>query len=267
MKISIIGCGKMGGCIAERLAGDHKLTLFDRNRERTQQLAQKLKATYCQSAPEAISGAEIIILAVKPQDLDDITKLIHREIYKDQLLVSTLAGITRQTLLECFAEIPVLRMMPNLAVRHGKGVVGFEESEDLSKKLKEKVEKAFANLGFLHWAPENKFDALTALTGSGPAFLFVIMESIIDAAIAMGFPLDEARNLSLQLLRSSLAMLEESDKHPGALKWEVTSPAGTTIAGIRVMEDCGVRSGIINTFLATYERSKSLGPDCSQNLS
>jgi pyrroline-5-carboxylate reductase len=258
MKISIIGCGKIGRGIAERLATDHTITLFDRNDERTRQFAKSIKVTYASNPTEAVSKAEIIILAVKPQDLNDIAKHIHREIYKDQLLVSVLAGTTTETLQDCFAEIPVLRIMPNIALRYGQGVIGLAENENLPKKLKEKAQLAFRNLGTLHWIPENKIDALTALTGSGPAFIFIIMESIIDAGIAMGFTAEESKKLAFQLFHGSLALLQETGKHPGELKWEVTSPAGTTIAGVKMMEDMGVRSAIINTFLATYDRSKQL---------
>lgn len=258
MKISIIGCGKMGSGIAEKLSQDNEITLFDRNVERTRQFAKKINAKYAENEAEAISKAEIIILAVKPQDLNDVAKQIHREIYKEQLVVSLLAGITTNTLQECFAEIPVLRIMPNIAVRYGKGVVGIADSEHLSQKMKDRAKKAFKNLGSLHWIEEHKLDALTALTGSGPAFIFIIMESIIDSGIAMGFTSEESKELAYQLFQGSLAIASETGKHPGELKWEVTSPAGTTIAGVKMMEDTGVRSGIINTFLATYERSKEL---------
>ena len=258
MKISMIGCGKIGSGMAQKLASDHKVTLFDRNGERTKQFAKTIKAHYTSNPSEAVAKADIIVLAVKPQDLNDISAQIHREINKEQLLVSVLAGVTTQTLGDFFAEIPLLRMMPNIAVRYGQGVIAMAETEMLPQKTKDKAEKAFKTLGALHWIPENKFDALTALTGSGPAFLFMIIESIIDSGIAMGFTAEDSKDLTIQLFHGTLALLEQTGKHPGELKWEVTSPSGTTIAGVKVMEDMGVRSGIINTFLATYQRAIEL---------
>lgn len=258
MKISIIGCGKMGSCIAHGLVGEHELSLFDHNEKPTKELAKSINATFCRNAPEAISKADIIILAVKPENLDDVAELIQNETRKEQLIVSVLAGISTQTLQTHFKKNPIIRMMPNIAVRCGTGVVGFEDSKNLSKPIKDKVQKAFAKLGALYWIPENKFNALTALTGSGPAFVFVIIESIIDAGIAMGLSADESKELAIQLFKGSISMIEDSNQHPGELKWSVTSPGGTTIAGVKMMEDCGIRSGIINTFLATYNRAQEL---------
>lgn len=118
--------------------------------------------------------------------------------------------------------------------------------------------EVFAPLGNLHWMAENKLDALTALTASGPAFVYVMIESIVEAAIAMGFNSSEAQGLVLEMLSGSIAMLRETRKHPGELKWQVTSPSGTTIEGLKVLERSGVRAGIIDTFLAAHERSKEL---------
>ena len=261
MKISIIGCGKMGGGIANRLTKDHELALFDHREEVSKNLAEQLSAKCCSSAAEAVSDGELIILAVKPQDLDDVAKQIHREIYKEQLLVSILAGVTTSTLQGYFSEIPILRMMPNLALLYGQGVIGLADDENLPQQMKQKAQEAFQSLGHLHWIPEKQMNALTALTGSGPAFLFVVLESIIEAGIAMGFSSTKAQELALQLFTGVTTTVQGSEKHPAELKWEVASPGGTTIVGLKALEDHGMRSGIINAFLASYQRAKEISKE------
>lgn len=258
MKISFIGCGKMGGGIAERLAPDHDIALFDKRPEQSKALADKIGAICCTNASEAISHGELIILAVKPQDLERLAQSLHQEFNKEQLLVSVLAGVTTHTLQKSFPGTPILRIMPNLAVLHGQGVTGLADTENLPQVFKDKAQKAFSNLGSLYWFPESQIDALCALTSSGPAFLFVMMESIIDAGITMGFTSEVAKELTLQLFQDAVTMVKKSNKHPGELKWEIASPSGTTIYGIKELEDHSVRSGIINTFLAAYFRAKEL---------
>lgn len=258
MKVTIIGCGKMGGGIAERLALNHEVFLYDRNRGKTQALANQIGAKSCSTASEAISKGEIIFLAVKPQDLETLTKAIHREFYSEQLIVSCLAGVTTEQLKDSFSEVPVLRIMPNLAVVYGEGVVGLAESDDLDPIFKEKATRLFSSLGSLHWVPESKIDAISSLTGSGPAFVSVMIESMIEAGVAMGIDSELAKQLVFQLLTGTISTIKLTGKQPSQLKLEVASPGGTTIAGLIAMEDEGVRAGIIHAFLATYHRNLEL---------
>ncbi|NGX42763.1 MAG: Pyrroline-5-carboxylate reductase [Chlamydiae bacterium] len=258
MKISIIGCGKMGGGIASRLATEHELALYDHHKALTRQIANEMGVTCCEDVSEAVAFGEIVILAVKPKDLGTAAKEIYRQMKKEQLLVSILVGVTTDTLQQHFGKIPVLRIMPNLAVMQGQGVIGIADTEHLPQNFKDKVNQAFSCLGNLHWIPENQMDGLTAITGSGPAFLFVIIESIIEAGIAMGLSPEEAKKLAIELFSSTIAMLQGTDKHPADLKWDIASPSGTTIAGLNALEDHSVRAGIINALLATYNRAKEI---------
>ncbi len=258
MKVALLGCGKMGGGIAEKLSKTHELFLFDHHAEKTEALAIKIGAIRCKSAVEAVSKGEVIIIAVKPHDLDCLAKEIRSEMGGEKLIVSCLAGVNTKTLQEAFAKIPVLRIMPNLAVIFGEGVIGIADTAELSQSFKEKATQLFTPLGALHWVPETQIDAISSLTGSGPAFVSVIIEAMVDAGIAMGLECEKAKQLVFQLLSGTITILQETGKHPGALKWEVSSPGGTTIAGLRCLEDHGVRAGIINTFLATYQCNKEL---------
>ncbi len=261
MKVAVIGCGKMGGGIAQRLAQDHEVFLFGRNREKTENFANEISAKYCLTAAAAISEAEIIFIAVKPQDLKKLAKGICPEFYPEQLLVSCLAGVTVKQLEACFPKIPVLRIMPNLSVILGEGVVGLVEAENLKPLFKEKATQLFSSLGSLHWVPESKIDAISSLTGSGPAFVSVMIESMIEAGIAMGIDSSLSKELVLELIGGTISTIKQTGKEPSQFKLEVASPGGTTIAGIIAMEERGVRAGIMHAFLSTYHRNLELSQE------
>ena len=148
--------------------------------------------------------------------------------------------------------------MPNLALIYGEGVIGLSSDENIPQKNKEDLTKAFELLGKIHWLSEDKINALTALTGSGPAFFFVMVEAMVDAGIAMGFTAHTAQDLIYQMLQGSLTLLEKTSKHPGELKWQIASPQGTTIAGLKTLEELAIRGGIMNTFLSAYDRANKL---------
>lgn len=261
MKVCVIGCGKMGGGIAQRLASENELFLYDHSDKRAEELATSIQATACSTASQAISQSEVILLAVKPQDLEQLVKETHREFYAKQLVVSCLAGITTNMLESYFSEIPVLRIMPNLSVIQGEGVVGLVDSEELEPSFKEKANNLFSSLGSLHWVPESKIDAISSLTGSGPAFVSVMIASMIEAGVAMGIDSELSKELVFQLVSGTITSLKDTGKNPDQFKLEVASPGGTTISGLVTMEQEGVRSGIINTFIATYYRNLELSEE------
>lgn len=251
MELCIIGCGAMGGALARALS-HHTLYLYDKDAKRCEELTQQLRArpfTALKQGPETI-----YLLAIKPQDLAAFAK---ETPLKGRWLGSVLAGVDLATLKKSFPDLPLLRMMPNLAVQYGEGVVALIESPEL-KGFKKEIEELFAPLGLLRWIPEVHVNALTSLIGSGPAFFFVLIEAMAEAGIAMGLQPDNALALAKQMIRGSLRLLDETKKSPSALKWEVTSPGGTTIAGLRRMEELSVRSGLIETFLAACQRAKEM---------
>jgi pyrroline-5-carboxylate reductase len=148
--------------------------------------------------------------------------------------------------------------MPNIAISQGQGVMGLTAQESLGASEREGLNKLFEPLGKIYWLPEEKFEALGVLAGSGPAFVFVMIEAMVEAGIALGFSAQQAQEMSCQTIQGALALLEKTGQHPGALKWQVTSPKGTTIAGIRALENKGLRSAILETFLATYARATQM---------
>jgi pyrroline-5-carboxylate reductase len=258
MKIAIIGCGNMGSSLAQRLSAKHSLTLYDHTSAKAEELARAGHGKACKTLQEAMRSAEMVILAIKPQSLKGAAGPVKEQFVKGQILVSLLAGTTLELLKDHFPKTTVVRMMPNVAVACGEGVVGLVSDPSVTQEGQKRLTKLFEPLGKIYWLSEEKLEALGALAGSGPAFFFTLIEAMIDAGIAMGLTSEESKNLAQQMVKGSLALLETTQKHPGELKWQVTSPGGTTIAGLRKLEELAVRGGVINTFLAAYERSKNL---------
>lgn len=258
MKVGIIGCGHMGSGIAKGLATHHEVFLYGRQYGEVELLAQKIKAKPIKSISDLVKNSEMIILAVKPKDLPGIIDECAEKLSKKQIVVSVLAGITLQTLTIGFKKATVIRMMPNLAIVQGEGVVGLSSLDTFDHKQRELMTKLFLPLGLVKWIPETLMDSITALTGSGPAFMLVMIEAMVDAAIKMGFNAVEGQELVLQMIQGSVAMLKQTKKHPAELKWEIASPGGTTIAGLNELEGAGLRSAIIRTFLAAFDRSKAM---------
>lgn len=254
MKIGIIGCGQMGGGIAQRLANNYSLFLYDHHASSVKKLAEELGATPCKTPSELCKKADILFLAVKPQQLQQTAKEFAPFVQK-HLLISILTGKSIETLKQQFPKASVIRMMTNLAAVFGQGVVILAEDSSLPQKLKKQTQAISQLLGSVYWFPESKIDALTSLIGSGPAFFYVMLEAMVDAGVHMGIKSQDSLELITQMISGSLTLLKEKNEHPGQLRWQISSPQGTTIAGIRALEECGVRAGIINAFIAAYERA------------
>lgn len=259
MKIAIIGCGHMGSSMAKQLCHAHSIAAYDKYPEKITLHRDFPQIQICKDPQEAISHAELILLFIKPHDLESAAKHLKPHLNAHHTIVSGLAGTPVARLKSVFGEKQtVVRMMPNLAVAYGQGVVGCAEDPAMDSALKDKISTAFATLGLVLWLPEEKMDALTAMAGSGPAFVLIFLEAMIDAGIAMGFSQADAQAIALQTLSGTHALMQNTRKHPGELRWQVSSPAGTTIAGTCALEEANVRAGVIKTFLAAYHKAKNM---------
>ena len=257
MQIRIVGCGAMGSAIAQTLKEAGKeISLYDKFAERADSLARAIGVPQYKHPLEDLLFGDCLLLAIKPQDFESATEELKE--FEGGLVASILTGISTERLKKAFPTSTVLRMMPNLAVRFGDGVVALAEDPSLAPH-KEKITEIFSPLGMLRWIPETLFDAVTSLTGSGPAFIFLLIEAMVDAAIAMGFSAEMGYELVKQMVGGALTTLYESPESPAELRWKVCSPNGTTIAGIRALEKNGARHALIEAFLAAFERSKELG--------
>lgn len=258
MKIAIIGCGNMGSCFAEKLGAFHHLFLHDRDSKWTEELAEQVGSIACPSLSDAVREAEIIILAVKPQSFDALAPLLAPLVKSGQIVISLLAGTLLSTLKEKLPNSTIARIMPNLAIKYGEGVVGIVDSPELSEQIRKTIHELLHPLGFLFWLQESLIDALTALAGSGPAFILAIIEAMTEAGVVMGLRADDAEKLTLQMIQGCVAMVQRGKNHPAELRRQIASPQGTTIAGLRMLEKKNVRSGLIETVLASYQRAQEL---------
>lgn len=259
LKVAIIGCGNMGAAIAERLCKHASILLYDRNLDKMQKLEDFQYGKISSSIEEVLATADIVVLAIKPQNIEASATDIDKFLKPHQILISLLAGTTLKRLEDLFPNVStIVRMMPNIAIKLGEGIAAFSCSLNQPQEFKDGLINLFSPLGHIFWIDENKIDAISSLAGSGPAFIFTFIEAMIEASIAMGLSAKDALPLVLQTMQGSIALLKEGNSTPSSLKWQVTSPAGTTIFGLRQLEKSNVRSGIIETFLSTFERNKQL---------
>ena len=255
MKICVIGCGAMGGSMATQLARHHQVNLHDHHHQKAILLAQEIGATSFEDVQPAIQDCEIIIVAVKPMHLEEAAKQFVEHVTQDQIIFSVVGSTPLSVLEKHFGQLRIVRAMPNIACALGKGVIGCVNADSVASKTRAQVEEGISTLGAIHWVREEQIEALTALAGSGPAFAFVILESMIDAGVEMGLTSNLAKDLACEMWEGAIALVQQSGKSPSELKLAVSSPGGITIAGLHQMERDAVRGGVMNTLFATYKKS------------
>jgi len=207
--------------------------------------------------PAAAWAAPMVLLAVKPQQLEGAAAARVADA-KPGLLISVLAGVTLKRLQALFPGWQCVRAVPNTPALVRAGLTGLAFAHDVSPEQRTQVMQLFALVGEVQELPEGQLDAFLALTSSGPAFVALVAEAMADGAVASGLPRQLAHHLAHRTLAGTAALLHEQELHPGALKDMVSSPAGTTIAGLRELERAGVRSGVIEAVVAAAERSRQL---------
>ena len=260
-KIGFIGTGNMGAAIASAVAGEgRELLLANRTPAKAQALAEQLGARVVKN-PEAAGESDLLFLGVKPQMmgdmLDDIAPILRTRTDRF-VLVTMAAGLTCDTIRDMAGgDYPVIRIMPNTPCAIGKGVVQYcglgVEEEELAE-----FAALMAPAGLIDRVDEKLIDAASAVSGCGPAFAYLFIEALADGAVACGLPRDKAMAYAAQMLAGSAELALNSGKHPGALKDAVCSPGGTTIQGVRALEERGFRAAAMNAVIAAYEKTLSL---------
>jgi pyrroline-5-carboxylate reductase len=265
VRLAFIGGGNMAEALvrgilaAQRMAPDEVLVTDVRD----ERLAY-LKTTYgvgvSPDNAEAARQAETVILAVKPQvmsrALDDLRKVVADR----QLVISIAAGISTATLAEAFLRpVRVIRVMPNMPALVLEGVSALARGTHATPQDLETARGLFEAVGRVVVVDEALMDGVTGLSGSGPAYAFLIIEALADAGVKVGLPRDTAVALAAQTMRGAARMVLETGKHPAELKDMVTSPGGTTIAGLHALEQGAVRAALINAVEAATRRSRELG--------
>ncbi|MGL6226057.1 MAG: pyrroline-5-carboxylate reductase [Thermoguttaceae bacterium] len=265
--IGFIGAGQMstalaGGFLRNLLKPD-QLFACDVSEDAGKKFAQKTGARILGSIVEVVSVSDLVFLAVKPQHVGNVFPELRKSLGSAQpkkTLISIAAGISIRTLTEHVGENqPVIRVMPNTPCLIGKGVCGLTPSSDVCEEEVATVEQLLQTVGSTVRVQESQMDVVTGLSGSGPAFVYMMIEALSDAGVLKGLPRSVALQLAVETVRGASEMVLQSGEHPAVLKDRVTSPGGTTIAGIRVLEEKGLRSTLIEAVASATERSAELG--------
>ncbi|RLK60639.1 pyrroline-5-carboxylate reductase [Actinokineospora cianjurensis] len=261
--IAVLGAGKIGEALLSGLLHGGRqadeLLFTERSAGRSAQLTD----TYGIDAvdvPTAAKTADVLVIAVKPQDIDPLLDDLAGSVSADTLIVSLCAGLPTALFERRLpAGIPVVRVMPNTPMLVGEAMSAISPGKHATSAHLATVEELLGVVGKVVRVPESQQDAVTALSGSGPAYFFFLVEAMIDAGILLGLPRAVAEKLIIQSAVGAAAMLAETGEHPVTLREAVTSPAGTTIMAIRELERHGVRAALLAAIEAARDRSRELG--------
>lgn len=268
--LAVIGCGRMAAAIIQGLKTSdinyQPLLMYDVNSEAALNLAQIASGKAVSSLREAVTGADIILLAVKPQVIPMIISEL-AALQNGQLFISIAGGITTHFLeRELGGHAAVMRVMPNTPCLVGQGTIALCKGKYVQEYDLTVTQRLFTALGRLIVVKEEQIDAVTALSGCGPAYFLMAAEAMIDAGVELGL----SRTLSAELVQSTLAgtgaMWEQSGEHPVILKEQVTSPGGSTIAALRVLEERGLRAAMINAVSRAWERTREIGKSMGKGV-
>ncbi len=258
MRVAIIGCGAMGSAMAKRLCLFHDLILFDRDVSKAAHLARELGMDFAKELDSNVLTTDALLLAIKPKDVEELARAITPLIPPSTLVISMLAGVKIEILNRLFSKQPILRIMPNLAVAYEKGVIGIVKDEPITPEFQQTIESLFQGMGLLVFLNEDKIDALTALTGSAPAFVFYLIEAMMEGGISLGFPREQSLALVLQVFEGAITLLKEEKHPPALLKAKVASPGGTTIEGLNVLERHRVHDALVQALQASFAKARAI---------
>jgi len=258
VKIAIIGCGVIGTALARHFAHENQVLLADHSYPKSLALAQELGGVAFESGMEAIQKAEVVVIAIKPKDLAAFAQETAGAFKHAPMVISVLAGTSVAMLKQYFPSCAIVRIMPNLPMICGEGVIGFVQTPQMNPERKKGVEELFEGLGLLHWVTEDQLEMLSAIAGSGPAFNLVILQAMIDSAIKLGFTPQQAKEYVLQTTEGSIALLKSTGKSAEELINQVAPPEGTTRAGLKVLADKEMSQILQETYQATFNRAKEL---------
>ena len=258
--VAFIGTGNMGGALARAAAKSgraSRLLLANRSREKLQRLAGELQAEVVDNR-RAAAEADYLFLAVKPQQLDGMLAGITDVLAAREsrcVILSMIAGRDLASLEERFgADTPVIRLMPNIPVAVGGGITLFSPSAAVTEEEKTFFQELLRCSGLVTELEEPLLDAATGVAGCGTAYAAMFAEALADGAVACGLPRAQALRFAAQMLAGTAQLLLDSGEHPGALKDRVCSPGGSTIQGVRALEEAGFRAAVMNAVIAAYEK-------------
>lgn len=261
VNIGFLGAGAMAealirGIIHAGLVQPLRIKAYDIRAARLKELEQRYGLVAAASREELVAATDIIILAVKPQNVE--TALEGLQVGADKLVISIIAGVTLSRLAGYLGDVPLVRVVPNTPALVGAGVSALAAGDRVSREDLEKALAIFRSVGEAMVLPEEQLNAVTGLSGSGPAYVYMIIEALADGGVRQGLARPVALELAARTLLGGAQMVLATGEHPGVLKDRVASPGGTTIAGLAVLEDRGLRGALIRAVEAATLRAGEL---------
>ena len=265
-RIGFIGGGAMceamiGGLLHKGLLKPEQITVNDVASSRLTLLQQQYAVKTTDSATKVAGESEILFLTVKPQVMATVLSNIGKVVPKKTIVVSIAAGIKIATMEKYLLGVPVIRVTPNTPVAVGEGMSAVARGTHADEKTAQLISEMFAAVGRSVVVEESMMDAVTGLSGSGPAFFFLMLDALSDAGVRVGFSRQNALLLSAQTMLGAAKMVLETGEHPGKLKDMVTSPGGTAITGVHMLETHSIRASLIEAVVAATARSRDMGKD------
>jgi len=264
MKLGIIGFGNMaeailGGILESCFIVKEDVTTSGKDEVMLKKASEKYGIAVSEDNKAVVEDADVVLLSVKPQIMSEVIEEIKDVCTPDKLVISIAAGKTQKWLEDAFGgKRKIVRCMPNTPALVGEGCTGICFSDSVMEDEKEYALKLFSCIGKAQEVPEKLMDVVVGVSGSAPAYVFMFIEAMADAAVEMGMPRKQAYEFAGQAVLGSAKLLLETGKHPGELKDMVCSPAGTTIAAVRVLEEKGMRAAVMDAVIKCIERSREL---------
>ena len=271
-RVGFVGTGNMGEALIHGLLHGHlcrpdQILCSDVRPERLKAIREKYGVKGTSHNTEVVKQSDIIILAVKPQIMKQVVDEIAKYLDLSKLIISIAAGVPLEAIESCAKkELKLIRVMPNICVSVREGVSAIAGGKHIHKEDLMIAKTIFDSVGKSLFIEEYLLDAVTGLSGSGPAYIFLIIDALADAGVKVGLSRDDTLILASQTVLGAAKMLIETGEHPGKLKDLVTSPGGTAIAGLHTLEEGGLRTTLINAVEVATQRSKVLGEMMKNNL-
>lgn len=263
-RIAVIGAGRMATALARGLAAAQfcaaaQISAFDPSSEARERFAAAVPgANFTESGGEAVERADVVLLAVKPKQVKSAAGQIRGAVTSQHVVVSIAAGIGLAKLREWLGTERIVRVMPNTACLARMGCSAYSLGPGATAEDADVVERMMGSVGSVRRVNESDMDAVTGLSGSGPAYVYLLIEALADGGVREGLPRQTALELAAQTVRGAAEMVVSEGTHPAVLKDRVTSPGGTTIAGLQVLEQQGVRAAAMAAVQAATQRSREI---------
>ena len=271
-ELGIIGTGKIGSALLKRLISTNtidrsKIIIFDIDENKRNKLSEEFKVESAVSNEELARSSKYILVAVIPQVIDTVLKEIKTIITNEQVIISIAAGVSFNHINKFInPSVGLIRIMTNTPALIGAAATAIAHNENIKDHQLEFVKGIFDAVGMVVELEERHLDAVTGLSGSGPAYIFIIIEALADGGVKMGLPRDIAVNLAAQTVLGSAKLLLKTKKHPAELKDMVSTPGGTTITAIHELESAKIRATLISAVEAATIKSKSLNSEKTNNI-